>query len=197
MLHCSQDASTGWTRKSWYGSIATRSCASPWQWAGRAGDEPVRSTPASGGLRSRHRQRGRATGSRRAAPSAVERLLAGPSSSSSSITTTRNPSAAAVPMLSPAPRPTPRIRSSRSSGCLIWLTCARRARTFRSSVADVSTQVSACVRPEEVDPAHACGREARPREVRERHRVAGRRVDRVDGGDPGGPMVGVVDAAAP
>ena len=40
------------------------------------------------------------------------------------------------------------------------------------------------------------GSEARPGQPRERHRVAGRRIDRIDGRDPGRAMVRVIDPAA-
>jgi hypothetical protein len=51
------------------------------------------------------------------------------------------------------------------------------------------------VRPEEVQPADGVGLQAVTGEPREGHRVAGRRIDGVDGCDPRGAVVGVVDAA--
>ena len=51
------------------------------------------------------------------------------------------------------------------------------------------------VRPEEVEPTDAMRREAAASQRREGHRVARRRVDRIDRGQAGGAMVGVVDAA--
>ncbi len=49
-------------------------------------------------------------------------------------------------------------------------------------------------RPEQVQPAHVVGGQPGPGQPREGHRIAGRRIDGVDGGDPRGPVVGVVHA---
>ncbi len=48
--------------------------------------------------------------------------------------------------------------------------------------------------PEQVEPADLVGLEPGPREIRECHRVPGRRVDGVDRGDARRPVVRVVDA---
>ena len=110
------------------------------------------------------------------------------------MTTTRNDSAAATPTGSPTSRAHSRMRSSSLSGSLIWVTWARSASTFRPIVAvdvDVGRRL---VRPEEVEPPDDVGGQAGAGEPGERHRVAGRRIDGVDGGHAGGPVVGVVDA---
>ena len=50
--------------------------------------------------------------------------------------------------------------------------------------------------PEQVQPAHGVGREAAPGEGRERHGVARRRVDGIDRGEAGRPVIGVIDPTA-
>src|SRR5439155_5780878 len=52
------------------------------------------------------------------------------------------------------------------------------------------------VRPEEVYAPDPVRREALAGQPWEGHRIAGRRIDRIDGRDSGRAMVGVVDAAA-
>ena len=112
------------------------------------------------------------------------------------MTTIRRPSAAVAPIvraLLARPRPDPVGQALRVVDLAGM--CAERLDLALERRRDVDPGV-APVRPEEVDPADLVGRQPAPVEPRERHRVPRRRVDRVDRGDPGGSMVGVVDPAA-
>ena len=113
---------------------------------------------------------------------------------SSSMTMTRSASAAASPTAAPSSAAQARMRSARPSGSRIWLRCSRRAASLRSSVGEMSTQAFGVVRPEQVQPADGVGGQPVAGQPREGHRVARGRVDGVDGGHPGGAMVGVVHA---
>ena len=73
--------------------------------------------------------------------------------------------------------------------------CAKRVELPIQRGGDVDPGVGA-IGPEEVEPPDAVRRKPRARERREGHRVAGGRVDGVDRGQAGRPMVGVVDPAA-
>ena len=71
------------------------------------------------------------------------------------MTITRCASAASTPIAAPSSRAHSRIRSSSEAGCRIWLACARRAPSLRSSVAVTSTQAVGWLLHEQVEPADA------------------------------------------
>ena len=111
------------------------------------------------------------------------------------MTITRCASAASTPIAAPSSRAHSRIRSSSDAGCRIWLACARRAPSLRSIVARDVDPGRGVVAPREVEAADGPRLQAVAGEPRERHRVAGRRVDGVDRGHARQPVVDVVHAA--
>ena len=111
------------------------------------------------------------------------------------MTITRCASAASTPIAAPSSRAHSRMRSSSDAGCRIWLACARRAPELavdRRADVDPGRGV---VAPREVEAADGPRLEPVAGEPRERHRVAGRRVDGVDRRHARQPVVDVVHAA--
>ena len=109
------------------------------------------------------------------------------------MTMSRSASAAAAPIGVPASAARSRTRSVSASKSSIWLAWARSAASLRSSVAVTSTHASGWFDQKRYNRGPGA-RQAAACEPRERHRVARRRVGRVDRRHAGRAVVGVVHA---